>query len=316
MWTTEELLASMPEPRLRLLSQRWGLQTTSRPLMVELLRTPKVVQRSARRIAELGAGRLLRCLAEAAGEPVEGSAAFASEASLLRDWYVFREEEGRWSLPVDLCLALHRPTDAERLSAATLLRRLPDAQVRSVCRELGLGDRSNVITCIVRVCAHLNLPPERTPELVRAAQVSEEVQAVAGRSIEHLEVVPGSGATLFRLRDVEGNTLELAPRQVAQQLGAFFPPVETSALDGAFQPRLPAFRLPRALPCAALLTFSTAQAAESARRHPAVHPFLASALGDRVLIVRADADLDALQATLDACGFAMTALLTERHASS
>lgn len=284
MQTIRSWLERSDGTQRRWISKRWGLLTVSPPVMEALLRTPRVAQRSSRRLAELGAARILRLLAELAGHTLPHHPRLVHEAAELRRWGLLPEVEEQWALPADLCLALQRPTDTERLFTATLLHRLPEPEIRALAIRLGIRATGHPLGCILRIVAHQHaqdLP--RTPKLLAAARTTEDLQHIPGREFRSLGHDVIDGALLVHLQLTDGRTLHVLPREQAARLGAFFMPIDIDGMENIFQPNAPTIRIPTVIPTSAILHFSTARAAEHILQTPEIRPLIGMRLDERTV---------------------------------
>lgn len=305
--TTGEAIESASPARRGLIAQRWGLGTAVLPLMVELLRTPRVAHRAYRRLNELGVYTLLRLLVEQVGVPIAAVPALESEAEELRRWQLFVERDGFWSLPADLALALYRPAvDRERLYAGSLLSRVPAEDLLLLLDELGLDHEGSDVSRRWRITQSIAEQPGGVIQDVEAMARSAEAQSLAADELASVRVVPGTRGGVFALTLHNGRELRLAPREVAENAGYLFAAPEFGE-DVQLQPAEDTLRIriPNFAEAGALIRFSTARAADDALQCAEVAALLGRRLTSTLVVTRAGVPLEQAFDTLAAFGFSL-----------
>ncbi|TVQ96363.1 MAG: hypothetical protein EA398_16125 [Deltaproteobacteria bacterium] len=303
---TEEYLRALSPMDRAMVAQRWGLGTEVVPVMAELLRIPRVIQRTVRRLHEMGLYLLPSLLAQHAGHAMAVQPALEDEAKQFERWLLLRRSADGWSLPSDVAMALWKPTETERLFGRTLLLRAGPDAMATLERELGLAPVGSWIRRVGYVADEVARQATPPAECLAACA---EAGSVPGEAIASVEVEPGSRGGVWRLTLQDGGALRVAPRELAERAGHVFPEqlVEGELrLQPEVAPRQ--VRLPDWGRSGALLRFSTAAAADEAVRQPALSRHVVRLLGDRVVLTDAECTWSRARALLEASGFEVEAL--------
>ena len=260
----EQLIAGWPPAEQALGAQRWGLPITTPRVLAGMLRSPKVAGRVCRRGSDAGAPQLVRLLVEHGGTNVPKQSALEVEASRLRGWFPLQETEEGWHVPMEFALASFRVRERERFFVATLLPRLSRADTDLLLTELGI---SKLSTHAHRVCtaAITVASQDAVKEHAAAVEAVEELQSIRSRDIDSVAYVPDSAGRLFTVRLTDGEEVEITPREIAEKAGATFRPINVgSPTELSMERTMPEVHVPTVQPVGAIVSFSTARAADEA----------------------------------------------------
>jgi len=300
---TLDLLTQMNGVSLELTAVRCGIAASTPHTMAALLAQPTNAQKAARRAGEVGAARLMRLLVEFGGHTVPAHPHLHIEYRLLRDWFPIHESDAGWRVGHDFASAAVGVTEVERFTAATLLGRCTDDNVRRLSNAAGLPLGGNRCSRIGRLVARIQQTTfgDTTLALARKAAALEPIDA---SRISSVRFELSDTACTARIALVDGQLLELSPLECAGL---------TPALPGLAPPIIPQrriqkVRLPHVLPVSSLVPFSNLRAAEEAMASPAFLSLVAQRLDERRVAIRPDVDSRTLQLTLLDLGFSLSDL--------
>jgi hypothetical protein len=300
---THDLLSAMKPAALELSAARCGIPASTPLLVAELLRTPAHAVRACRRAADAGGGRLVRTLVEFGGTRLPWHDNLRVESRLVADWFPMQASADGWTLPVDLAAAAIEFAEHERLFAATLLARCPDAEIRRATVEAGMvvfGSRAaRIARLAVRVGA--TPPPAGIEDAIRA---TAGLPSIAVEDLTAVHAVAGSAGGVFEVTLKSGARLTVAAREWAIRAGhAFAPPAFGPTVIP--QRRLMKVRLPTWTPSPVLVTFSTLRATEDAVSIEDFRSIVHQRLDERRVILRPGIDVRTVQSLLSRLGFAL-----------
>ncbi len=301
---TYDLLTSMNGGLRELATQRWGLPATTPRVLAAMIVRPRAALRLMRRGTDAGAGQLTRLMVEYGGRTVPRHRVLEDEAARLRGWFPLIESADGWSLPADLAMAGFGAARVQRLFASTLVATLDGPSLDALLSELGMPRFGSMASRASRASA--SIPGQAVDDQsVAAAQQTAELGAIDIERIASLAPVPGSCGTRWRLETTDGDTFEVAPRELAAACDlAFAPPeVEEPAEEPAV--RAPRLRLPTFVPVGAIVTFSSARAADDALRLGDFRTVVLHRLDERRVATREDCDARSALLILARLGFAI-----------
>jgi hypothetical protein len=274
---TIELLAGMNQASRELGALRWGIPCSAPRFMAENLKKHRNAQRVFRRGTDV-APVLIKLLVESAGHPVLRTENLEDEASRLRGWFPFVETPTHWHIPRDLACVLARFAETERFFALGILAHISTDDLRALLAELELVPLGSVTFQIVQVADKI-LAQSPNPGITETAKKTVELGALALKEIQSIRYVVGSRGTRFSVF-TESAEYELCPREFAIALGLsrVHDTVDVPVVSSARSARA---RLPDVLKIGALVTFSTARAADEAIRLPEFRDIVARRLDER-----------------------------------
>ena len=282
----EQLISEWPPAEQALGAHRWGLPITTPRVLAGLLRNPKTAGRVCRRGADAGSPQLVRLLVEHGGNTVPRLSALEEEARRLRGWFPFSESEDGWCVPIEFALSAFRFRERERFFVATLLPRLSRADTDTLLTELGIS-RLSTHSHRVFIAATTIASAETLPEHAEAVEAVEELQSIRSRDIASVSYVPGSRGRLFTVELSDGEQVEITPRELAEKAGATFTPVRVDRpTELSMEQTMPDVHVPPVHSIGAIVTFSTARAADEALGLADFKAVVARRIDDRRAVTR------------------------------
>lgn len=314
---TREFLATMTPSQLRVSALRWGIPRTTARVMAARLVRPRTAQRVYRRATEAGAGQLARLLVEYGGRTVPRLPELELEADRLRGWFPLVEDESGWRAPFDFAAALWKQSDRQRFFLASLVARLSDEDVRAVLADLDLAPIGSTLRQRREILTALADAKGDADAIADGADEVEELQSLRSRDVASVHYRAGTAGLGYRVVLVDGEEIDLVPREIAEAHGREFTPPQVEALATAAEERTaPSVRLPEQQPIGALITFATARAADEALRCAEFRQMVARRLDERRVATRPGHTAAAGVEVLDALGFGIDeTALRGTHAS-
>ncbi len=298
-----DVLTQMSRAMRDLGAMRWGVPSTTPRVMAELLRRERVANRLYRRACDAGAPQLIELLVEFGGRLLPRQGVLEVEAARLRGWFPWQETKAGWAIPADLAAAMASQVASERFFAVTLAARLDDDELLALSEELALpplGSHSTRVGCAARAAVDAK---SDAPEVRAAADVIDDHQCVASEDIETVTYVRGSRGLLYGIEFVDGEVLEVCPREVAELLGISFDPVTVAAATPGPTLKESRVRLPPFTVIGALISFATARAAEDALGEATFRAIAARRLDERRVATRARCSVEQTISVLESLGF-------------
>lgn len=301
---TYDLLTSMNGGLRELATQRWGLPATTPRILAAMLVRPRAALRLMRRGADAGAGQLTRLMVEYGGRPVPQHRVLEDEAARLRGWFPLIETADGWALPTDLAVSGFGTARVQRLFASTLVATLEGPALDALLAELDVPRFGSPVSRAVRAAARI-VEQGVDDDSAAAAQRTAELGAVDVERVASLAPVPGARGTRWRLETTDGDVIEIAPRELAAACDLGFAPPEVEAPADAPAVRAPRLRLPTHVPVGAIVTFSSARAADDALRLGDFRTVVLHRLDERRVATREDCDARSALLILARLGFAI-----------
>lgn len=261
---TFDLLASLPRAEQGLGAYRWGIAPSTPRVLAARLLDPALAVRVARRGIDAGAPQLVPLLVEHGGATVPRSHALEPEAERLAGWFPMHATDEGWSVPRDYAAAAASVGERERFFAATLVARLDGTQRAALADALGLPAQSTASYRLQHTVERV-ATAAADPSLVAHAKALGTLQSIRASDIASVDVDLQSAGLKFTVRFVDGDSVNVCPREQAEALGERFNPVHVTTVAAVMTDReMPAVRVPAFQEIGALVRFSTSRAAEEA----------------------------------------------------
>lgn len=217
-----DVIEQMTRSQRMLCAHRWGVDSATPMVIAERLLVDESAARLVRRMAKAGAPNLARLLVESVGVGIAEQASLAAEAAVVRDWGVLLEEDGRWSLPVDLAIAARGEAKNEGWLLGSLIARLSPKALRALADEVDVHLAGSHVSQCVRVrqgvLAGFAVDAADAP-LREGVDALAAMTSVASNDVQALTPVEGRRGQLFDVTLKNGTQRRIAPRELALALG-------------------------------------------------------------------------------------------------